>query len=82
MQASNVAPAAFLVGGILVLIIWLAIIALEVVMLWSYGTLLKAALGESKVLVLLLLIPIVNIIMPIVWGLRAHRLLLEREGKV
>lgn len=81
MNGTDITPG-LAVMEVFFLVFWLAYLALLVVMFWSYGTLLKAALGESKVMVLLMLVPIVNLVMPIVWGLRAHKLLLEREGKI
>jgi len=48
---------------------------------WAYGTIIKAATGQSKVMVLLMLIPIVNLIMPIVWGFQAHNELLDEESE-
>ena len=66
-------------GGFMLVMVLIYII-IGVVMLWSYGTLLKAALGQPKVMVLLLIIPIVNLVMPIVWGVQAHNALKEREG--
>jgi len=74
--SSNALAAA---GGIFIvmMIIYLAIL---IISFWAYGTLLKAALGQPKVMVLLLLIPLVNIIMVIVWGFQAHNLLKEREA--
>lgn len=67
-------------GGtaIFFLLIYVALIA---VTLWSYGTLLKAATGQSKALALLLLIPFVNFVMIIVWGFQAHNVLKEREAR-
>lgn len=66
-------------GGFLIVFI-LIYIALMVVYFWSYGTLLKAALNQPKVMVLLMLIPIANLVMPIVWGVQAHNLLKEKEA--
>lgn len=47
--------------------------------LWCYGTLLKAALGISKWNILLILIPVVNIVMVIIWGMQAHNKLIEQD---
>ena len=69
-----------ILGGFM--LVWLIIyIALLVVTFWSYGTLLKAAINQPKAMVLLLLIPIVNFVMIIVWGMQAHNALKEREAK-
>lgn len=67
------------IGGIffITLIIYVAILAVTI---WSYGTLLKAALNLPKAMALLLLIPIVNFVMVIVWGVQAHNALKEREA--
>jgi len=62
---------------LVMMIIYLAII---IITFWAYGTLLKAALDQPKVMVLLLLIPLVNIVMIIVWGFQAHNILKKREA--
>lgn len=61
------------------LVMMLIYLAILIITFWSYGTLLKAALNQPKVMVLLLLIPLVNIVMVIVWGFQAHNLLKEKE---
>lgn len=62
------------------LIFFLIEIALIAVGIWSYGTLLKAATGQSKAMALLLLIPFLNFVMIIVWGVQAHNILKEKES--
>lgn len=63
----------FLFWFIVSIVIWAIVI-------WAYGTLLKAALNQPKAMALLLLIPIVNIVMIIVWGVQAHNAIKEREA--
>ncbi|HEX21187.1 MAG TPA: hypothetical protein ENH19_00860 [Actinobacteria bacterium] len=77
---SGVSSSAIAALGGFFLVMMIIYIAILVISFWAYGTLLKAALGQPKVMVLLLLIPLVNIVMVIVWGFQAHNLLKEREA--
>lgn len=52
-----------------------------VALYWAFGTMVKGSTGQSKAMVLLMLIPIVQVIMPIVWGLQAHNQLLDEESE-
>lgn len=70
----------FAVAGGLFFVLLIIYIAVAVVYIWSYGTLIKAALGQSKWMALLLLIPLVNLVMPVVWGVQAHNSIKEREA--
>ncbi len=56
-------------------------VGILVLYFWAYGTIIKGSTGQSKVMVLLMLIPIVNIIMPLVWGFQAHNQLLDEESE-
>ena len=60
---------------------FLVVVGILVLYFWAYGTIIKAATGQSKAMVLLMLIPIVNIIMPLVWGFQAHNQLLDDESE-
>jgi len=62
-------------------ITFIIVVGIAVFYLWAYGTIIKGATGQSKAMVLLMLIPIVNIIMPIVWGFQAHSQLLDEESE-
>ena len=63
------------------LISFLIVVGIAVLYFWAYGTIIKGSTGQSKAMVLLMLIPIVNIIMPIVWGFQAHNQLLDEESE-
>lgn len=54
------------------LFIIISTIILAAGVLWSYSLMLNAALGISKWSVLLVLIPLINIVMIISWGIEAY----------
>ena len=77
-DGAGVGTAAAFGGFFLVMMV--IYIAIAAVSIWAYGTLIKAALNQPKAMALLLLIPLLNLVMIIVWGVQAHNALKEREA--